>query len=698
MTFETLYGPQRVNFSGHYATGMRWLPDGQHFLHRRDGILQKVDAVSDEATPAYDHEAFQTALADHEDFDEAAARWAARRPTILSDDHAVAVVEHDERLYFYRFADQTLTCLTKAAGERRALTLSPDQTHVAFVVDNNIYTINIASGQQKQLTHDGSDTVLNGVLDWLYQEEVFGRGQWRSYWWSEDGRYLAYLQLDERDVPLYPLYDYLSTHPEDLGFPYPKAGDPNPKPCLGVVRPAGGETVWVDPAQYDGTEIIILGVTWSPDGRLLYCVKDRESRWLDLNVAPPETGQSRTLLRETTPAWVDYYDSPHWLADGSFLWFSARDGWQHLYHYTRDGQLIRRVTAGEWEARTLHGVDEERGWVYFSGTRDSHVETHAYRVPLTGGDIERLTEPGFSHRVSFDPHFQYFIDTFSNVAIPPKVYLRHGDGELVRVISANEVAALAEYQLSEPELVRIPTPAGPALNAMIIRPPNWNPWRKYPVMVSTYAGPHGPSVHNRWGGRSYIAKQFLAQQGHIVWTIDPYSASGEGAVSAWHCYQRLGVTELADLEASLRWLAEHENADLERVGIEGYSYGGFMVAYALTHSEMFKLGIAGLTVSDWRNYDSIYTEMFMRTPENNPAGYEQSSVVAAADQLHGRLLLVHGALDDNVHLQNVMQLMHALEQAGRDFEVLIYPRDGHGLHNYRSHWRTRRLDFIMQNL
>lgn len=258
--------------------------------------------------------------------------------------------------------------------------------------------------------------------------------------------------------------------------------------------------------------------------------------------------------------------------------------------------------------------------------------------------------------------------------------------------------ALTEYRLSRPEIVRVATPEDHALSAMIIRPPDMDPQRKYPVFTYVYGGPHSPSVHNRWGGGGYIFKQWLAQQGYIVWTCDPYSASGEGAVSAWHAYQRLGVTEVADLEASLHWLAEHENADLDRVGITGHSYGGFMATYALTHSKMFKIGIAGSSVTDWRNYDTIYTEKFMRTPQNNPEGYEQSSAVAAAGDLHGRLLLVHGALDDNVHLQNSLQLMHALQKADKEFELMIYPRDGHGLHNYRSHWRKLELDFIKRNL
>jgi dipeptidyl-peptidase-4 len=380
------------------------------------------------------------------------------------------------------------------------------------------------------------------------------------------------------------------------------------------------------------------------------------------------------------------------------LWQSERDGWRHLYHYERDGTLRRRVTSGGWEFRGILRVDESAGHVYFNARRDTVLENHVYRVGLGGGPITRLTEPGFSHRVRLAPTCRMMIDTYSSIDTPPRVALRDVTGTLIRVISENEVPALAAYRRSPPEFVRVPTSRGYSLNGALIRPPHRRWWKRYPVMVFTYAGPHGPIVHNRWEGRHDAFKQLLAQQGILVWTVDPHAASGEGAVSAWHSYKRLGVTELADLEDSLRWLARHAQADLSRVGIQGGSYGGFMTAFALTHSDMFSLGIAVSSVTDWRNYDSIYTEAFMLTPEHNPEGYAASSVTAAADRLHGRLLLVHGALDDNVHLQNAMQLMDALQRAGKSFDAIVYPRDDHGVWRYRNHWPRRRYEFIVNNL
>ena len=698
LTYETIFGPQAVDFDGQYARGLSWRPDGQRLQLRSEGVLVLEDALSGAQVPAYDHDRFAAVLALNEAFNEANADWCARRPELLHDDYSIAVLDHKDRLYAYRFDDQTLTGLTPEPAERETLGLSPQATYVTFTVDHDLYCIDLRTGVQTRLTADGSETLLNGILDWVYQEEVFGRGRWRACWWSADETHLAYLQLDDSEVPVYPLVDYLATHPTSRLERYPKAGDPNPKPRLGVVSPDGGATVWVDLSGYADADIIVHGVQWSPDGRLIYCVKDRESRWLDLNEADPNTGEARTLLRETSPAWVDLYDGPRWLDDGSFLWRSARDGWAHLYRYTRDGELIRQITSGEWEVQGLLGVDEPAGWVYFSGQYDTAIETHAYRIQLTGGEIQRLTEPGASHRVSLDPTCHYFIDTFSSVLVPPRVHLRRSDGELVRVLSENDVPALAEYRFCRPEFVRVPTSRGYSLKGMLLRPPHWNPLQRYPAMVFTYGGPHGPVVHNRWGRDDGLFKQLLAQEGYLVWTVDPYSASGESARSAWHCYLRLGVTELADLEDSLAWLGGYANADLGRVGIAGHSYGGFMVAHALTHSTAFKIGIAAAAVTDWRNYDSIYTEAFMSVPEKNPDGYEQASAVAAAGRLHGRLLLGHGLLDDNVHAQNAFQFIHALQHAGRDCDVEFYAADDHGLYGNGDHWQRRQYEFIRQNL
>ena len=697
ITYETVYGSDRANFNGSYARGMSWLPDGGHFLQRRDGALQRVDALTDQAAPAYDQDALQATPAAHEDFDDAAAKRMARNPGTFSADRAAVLIRHNAHHYLYRFESDELTKITSDDKPRELAALGPEQRYLSFIRDQDLYTIDVKSGKQRRLTRGGGGPIFNAKLDWVYMEEVYGRGRKQAYWARDDEKYIAYLRLDDSDVPIYNIVDQTELHSRLEQSYYPKPGDPNPTVQLGLLRPNRNKTVWVDLSRYEDIEFLIVRVTWAPDGKLIYQVQDREQRWLELNEADPKSGRSRTLLREISPAWVNVLAQPHWLDDGSFIWQSERDGWRHFYHYARDGKLIRRITSGAWEARRLHGVDEQSGWVYFSGTRDSHIESNAYRVKLSGGAIERLTEPGFNHRTQFDPTFRLFIDTFDSAASPPKVHLRNSDGSLVRVISENKVAALDEYIWSEPEFLRIPARDGYMLNARIIYPPDFDPAKKYPVWSSVYGGPHAPQVRNGWS-RGRLADQMLAQRGYIIWSCDPRSASGQGAVSEWQAYLRLGEQELADLEDGIRWLIDQGYADPQRIGISGHSYGGFMTAYALTHSELFSVGIAGAPVTDWRDYDTIYTERYMQTPQNNPDGYARTSVVSAAKDLHGRLLLLHGAMDDNVHLQNTVQFIDELQRAGKMFDLMIYPRDKHGIGRGSRHLRDMRLKFIEDNL
>lgn len=717
LTYETLYGEHRVDLDGDYATGLSWTADGRFLLQRRDGVLHKIEPVSGDATPAYDDAALAAALAKLPDCDQETAKRLARRPLLTSDDFALAIIENENHLYAFDFAGGDLRKLTDAAIERQEVTLSPDKMRLAFVSDSNLYALDIATGRQTQLTTDGrGDVVLNGILDWVYQEEIFGRGTWRAFWWSPDGGRLAYLRLDDANVPTYPIVDYTETHPPVKYVRYPKAGDPNPVPTLGVVAADGGATTWIDLARYAGQDVLIVGVDWTPAGEVEFAVQDRCGTWLDLCLADAATGKSRRLLRETTKAWVNLHRMPLWLKDGTFLWIAARDGYKHVYHVRADGTTIRQVTEGDEQVDALLGVNAEQTCAYFStsschdpmtmnlfalppqatpGPRSS--KTQVFRVPLSGGSRSLVTQRSFSHRVVGNEPVTHFVDTYSNASTPPRVALRDADGNLVRMISANESPKIRDYVFSAPEFVQVPTRRGYKLNAMLIRPPNTSPFARYPVMVSTYAGPGGPVVHNSWS-RGLLFWQLLAQEGYFIWFIDPHSASGESEESAWQAYQRLGATELEDIEDSLRWLFKHAPVDPARVGIDGYSYGGFMVTYALTHSTLFKLGIAGGPVTDWRLYDSVYTEHFMRLPADNAAGYDASSVLRAAHKLRGRLLLIHGVVDDNVHVQNTLQLMEQLQQAGLPFETMFYPVDDHGIHRGHAHFQRLRYDFIRENL
>jgi len=505
--------------------------------------------------------------------------------------------------------------------------------------------------------------------------------------------------MDERGVPEYTVIDDVPYQPTLEITRYPRAGDPNPQVKLGIAGVQGGAPHWADLGAYADAEFLIVDVDWLPDATAVaYQVQDREQSWLDLNVVDATSGRSRRLFRETTPAWVNVNGEPVWLKDGSFLWLSERSGFKHLYRYRADGTLIGSVTDGQWAIRTLYGIDEARGVVHFSAGIRRHVDTHIYRIALDGTGLAPVSRTEGTHRANFDPSFSRYIDVWNDVTTPTQVRLHDADGTEVRVIDANPVSSLSRYRLSTPEFVEVTTRDGFAMDAMMIRPPDFDPSERYPVYQLTYAGPGAALVRNRWGGSTYMYHQLLASRGVIVWVLDNRSAGGKSAAAQWPIYGTLGEPELRDLEDGVAWLARQPYVDAARLTLHGWSYGGFMTAYALTHSTSWAAGIVGAPVTDWRNYDTVYTERYMKTPQNNPEGYRLTAPRFTAADLQGRLLLIHGGIDDNVHRQNSEQFIYALQQAGKPFEMMIYPRQRHGVTDPRSNAHLRQLmfDFIMR--
>ncbi|MCZ6651803.1 MAG: DPP IV N-terminal domain-containing protein [Planctomycetota bacterium] len=656
LTFEAVYeSDPRPNLGGSSLGRIRWLPDGEHFLQRKDGQLLKVHAATGRCAP-------------HDNADGNA------------NGNANGQSEHP--------------------GARRGCNkdnrvTSPDGSHDAFVRDGNLYVLDTDTQEERALTTDGDGTIRNGRHDWVYFEELYSRN-WQAFWWSPDSKHLAFLRSDSSALKTFAVINEIPLHQEVEHNRYPKAGDPNPIVKIGIVSMEGGPPSWVDLSEYGNEEFLISRVGWLPDSKSIYFyTQDRIQTWLDVNVAPPAGEPVTRLFRETSEAWARNPGAPHFLKDGSFILPSERTGWRHLYHFADDGKLIRPITSGQWEARQLHYVDEAGGWVYFSGTRDSHVASNVYRARIDGSAMERLTTAPGGHRASFSPTGSYFIDSHSSHRTPTQVHLYQADGTLVRTLDSNPVHALDEYRLGEYDFFQIEMADGFKLEASLLKPPDFNPDHKYPVWFMTYAGPHAPTVRDSWsGGR--LRDRAIAEMGFVVFRCDPRSASGKGIASTWTAYRQLGVGELADITEAINWLKQLPFIDGERIGISGHSYGGFMTVYAMTHSELFAAGIAGAPVTDWRNYDTIYTERYMSTPQDNPDGYDASSAVKAAANLHGRLLLLHGVMDDNVHMQNTLQFAHELQKAGKQFEMMLYPRSRHGLRG--QHYNRLFFDFIQRTL
>ncbi len=704
ITYEAIYDPvEKVNFSGTVMTGIEWLDDSTFYWPKRDekgtfGEWRLFDVTTGKDSALLDRAKLQAALVATGLSSDVAKDAASSESLTFDAKKSAIVLAVADDLYLYSLSRNTATRLTSAPGEEENPAFSPDGQKIAFVRAADLYVVDLA-GRERRLTTDGSATILNGKLDYVYQEEVYGRGQWASFWWSPDSSRLAFLQLDETPVPEVTITDHIPYHAKLETFAYPKAGDPNPRVKLFTVGASGGTPRAIDVDRYTSGEFLIVNVGWNGDGSTLtYQVQNREQTWLDLVSASPSDGKGKMLIHETTPAWVDPIANPVWLEDGSFLWQSERSGFRHIYHYKSDGTLDRQITTGDWEVRDLHGAD--KNYIYFSGTERSVRDLDVYRVKLDGSGMQRLSGDAGTHAVTFNRAMTRYVDRWNDLWTPDQVRVYGSDGKLARVVDENRVAILDTYQLPKPEFVQVKNRDGFVMEAMIIKPTFFDASQRYPVYQFLYGGPHAQQVTNRWKGQSMLFMQLIAQQGIIVWQCDNRTASGKGAVSTWPVYKNFGETELRDIEDGITWLGKQPFVDDGRVLLNGWSYGGFMVSYALTHSKMFSAGIAGGTVADWRDYDSIYTERYMLMPQNNPDGYKKSSPRFAAKNLHGNLLLLHGTIDDNVHLQNAIQFAWELQQAGKQFEMMFYPKARHGVRDKKSVYHLNKLifDFVRRNL
>ena len=698
LTLESIAHPTlKKIYSGMPATKLEWLPDGALLQTRREGdrvTLLQVEPTTWEAKPLLDASSLEKALVAAGAPESAAKAALSKAGFTWNQGRSAFLLKVEDDLFLVEVKAGSAKRL--AGGNPEEPSFSPDGEQVAYLRGNDLYRVKVATSRETRLTTGGGETVFNGRLDWVYQEEIYGRGSFKAFWWAPDSKHLAYLSLDETKVPLFTHMDDRFQPQKNLKARYPKAGDPNPIARLGVVD-LEGRTAWM-PNKYRDQETLIVQVGWDPAGRLLASYQDRVQSWLDLRRF--DQGGSESLLREEGRGWQERLPLPHYLPDGSFLWESERTGHHHLYHYTREAKLIGPLTSGDWDVRKLHGVDPQGRFACFDATERSPIGLDTYRVALDGSGMQRLTERPGVHQVHFNKACTAFLDTWSDIHTPPQQSLHDGSGKLLRLIDANPSEAWQALKLGKVSFQQVKTRDGFPMETMLVLPADFDPVKKYPVYQYIYGGPAAPTVHNAWS-RGMPWFQFLAQQGIATWICDNRSASGKGMVSAWGIHRNLGNLELQDQLDGLAWLKQQGWADMGRISLEGWSYGGFMTAFALTHSTAWKLGIVGAPVTDWRLYDSIYTERYMGLPADNPLGYDASSVLKAASRLHGKLLLLHGTLDDNVHPQNTIELLDALQKADLPTPALILlpgadhsPRaPRHGWARYQAMW-----EFLSKNL
>lgn len=621
-----------------------------------------------------------------------------------------AVYMFDDDIFLLDFSSAAFHRVTQTKAEEKCVRFSPNGQCLGFVRDNDLYLYDIARESERRLTSGGSDTTLNGTLPWLYWEEIFGRSD-DGYWWSSDSRNIAFLQTEQAHVDTMSYVVFEDFHPSVEKQFYPRAGDPNPVVKLGMVSVDGGAIVWADFPE-DSFEYIV-DATWLPGGkRVAVQTMNRAQDQLDLHLVNRTDGSVEHAMTETDSAWVNPC-KPYYLSDEKhFVWLSERDGFAHLYLYTGDGSLTNRITAGEWAVfpsisfsrgglSAPFAVDEQHGWIYFIATEKAPVERHLYRARLDGSSLQRLSQDAGSHKVNFSPDLRYYVDEHSSLSTLPALSLYRSDGTLVSTLAAPRPELLSPYDVQYPDLMTFPASDGLSLPCMITKPANFDPTRKYPAILQVYGGPASPSVVNAWGGVSPLYNQMYLDMGYLVVSFDNRSAATISRRQSSKIKGQLwGEIELNDLVAFVNWLKQQPYVDAERLGIWGWSGGGTYTLLAMTHTKEFKAGIAGAPVTDWRYYDTKYTEAVMRKPVDNPDGYKSTSLVDRAADLHGRLLLIHGTSDDNVNIQNTWAFAEKLIDSGKMFDIMVYPLQKHDFEDKHAkiHRLKKMVEFWSKNL
>jgi dipeptidyl-peptidase-4 len=708
ITVEWIYSNKSVEISS--LPSFTWLNDGTALLYDnrkppKERTFEFLKPASGKRSPALDTD---KALSSFKDPTEKTFLQKLLFNPLAVNGKRTAYL-YLEDVFVLDLSSSQFLRVTETEEPEKCLSFSPDGNTLAYIRNNDLFVYDLNSRREIQITHDGSETLLNGTLSWVYWEEVFGR-QDIGYWWSPDSKSIAFFQTDESPVGIAYFLDHRTNYAKLIIQRHPKTGTANPTVKVGIIDIAKGKTTWVglDPDSYE----YIIRVKWLPDSTKLSAqTMNRDQDHLDLYIVDRSTGETTHTLTETNEGWINIHDDLHFLKDGKhFIWASERDGYNHLYLYTLDGKLVNQVTKGEWAIASSGGgvywvrqaiaaIDEENGWVYFTALKESSLERHLYRVRLDGTGLERLTKEAGTHGISFSRDAKFYMDRYSNISTPPALTLHKNDGTRILTLASARSKIPEKLGVQYPELFTIPAEDGFSLPAQILKPKNFDPSKKYPLILNVYGGPSAPEVSNSW--QSQYFEQILLRRGFLVASVDNRSATGISKILENTILKNtMGDGELGDLVSAVKWFKAQSYIDPERVGIWGWSGGGTFTLLAMTRSQEFKAGIAVAAVTAWRYYDSVWAEALMKQPDENPEGYEKNDLNRYAKDLHGRLLIVHGTYDDNVHIQNIWNFVDELIKANKMFDLMIYPMRKHGIADRaaRVHLYTKMLEFWDKNL
>ena len=602
--------------------------------------------------------------------------------------------------FIYDISSKTVNSFTSNAIQEP--TFSSDGTKVAYAFENNLYVHDLSSGVKIQITQDGQkNKIINGITDWVYEEEF---AFVKAYDWNLTGTKIAYIKFDETEVPEFSMDMYNEgLYPTQTVFKYPKAGEKNAIVSLHIFDLKSGTTKKINLGDYK--DFYIPRIKWTNDAATLSVqVMNRHQNNLDLHFVDANAGTTKIVLNEKDAAYVDVTDNLTFLKDNSFIWTSEKDGFNHIYHYDKSGKLKKQITSGKWEVTNYYGFDEKSGMIYYQSVENGSINRDVYAIKVDGKSKVRLSSKTGTNSATFSPNFQFFINTYSSATSAPTYTLNDSKtGAVIKTIVSNEAVEqkLAKYDVTPKEFFVLTTEKGHQLNAWMIKPKNFDPNKKYPVFMFQYSGPGSQQVANTWNGTNDYWFMMLAQQGYIVACVDGRGTGFKGAAFKKCTQKELGKYEVEDQIDAAKVIGKYNYVDASRIGIFGWSYGGFMSSNCLFQgADVFKMAIAVAPVTSWRYYDSIYTERYMQTPQENASGYDNNSPINHVSKLKGDFLLIHGTADDNVHVQNTMKMVEALVQANKQFDWAIYPDKNHGIYGGKTRLQlyTKMTNFIKEKL